>query len=180
MTGHNDLLDSNSFNGGFRLSTQTMTPNASGVTFNGSATVSTRNGGTNVTLDNHGNATIDRNGHSFALQNGQSYNLGGGESVSRAADGSVDVSERNAQGGSIDTTLRDNGSGVDVNVQANNVNLGGDLANGAAVPGGRSLSAAPSRAAAASHPPTRGRVRRLTSASALEPDDGTEAHASVP
>ncbi len=132
MTGHNDLLDSNSFKGGFRLSTQTTTPNANGVTFNGSATASTRNGGTNVTLDNQGNATIDRNGQSYALQNGQSYDLGGGERVSRAADGSVDVSERNAQGGSIHTTLRDNGQGVDVNVQANNVNLGGDLANGAA------------------------------------------------
>jgi hypothetical protein len=129
MTGHNDLLDSNSFNGGFQVSTQTTTPNANGVTFNGSASVATRNGNTRVTLDNQGNATIDRFGQSFALQNGQSYDLGGGESVSRGNDGSVDVTERNAQGGSIDTTLRDNGPGVDVNVQANDVNLGGDLAN---------------------------------------------------
>ncbi len=132
MTGHGDLLDSDSFQGGFRLSTQTTTPNANGVTFNGSATASTHNGGTNVTLDNQGNATIGRNGRSYALQNGQSYDLGGGESVSRAADGSVDISERNDRGGSIETTLRDNGQGVDVNVRANNVDLGGDLANGAA------------------------------------------------
>ena len=31
MTGHGDLLDSNSFNGGFQLSTQTTTPSANGV-----------------------------------------------------------------------------------------------------------------------------------------------------
>jgi len=130
MNGHADLLDSNSFNGGFQLSTQTTTPNANGVTYNGSASVATHNGNTRVTLDNAGNATIDRNGQAFALQNGQSYDLGGGERVSRGADGSVDITERNAHGGSIDTTLRDNGQGVDVDVQARNVGLGGDLVNG--------------------------------------------------
>jgi hypothetical protein len=130
MNGHGDLLDSDSFNGGFQISTQTTTPGANGVTYNGSASVATHNGNARVTLDNAGNASIDRNGRTFALQNGQSYDLGGGERVSRGADGSVDVTERNAHGGSIDTTLRDNGQGVDVNVQAQNVDLGGDLANG--------------------------------------------------
>jgi len=130
MSGHPDLLDSQSFNGGFRLSTQTTAPNANGVTYNGSATVATRNGRERVTLDNAGNATVDRNGQTFALQDGQSYDLGGGERVSRAADGSLDITQRNARGGSIETTLRDNGQGVDVNVQAQNVGLGGDLVGG--------------------------------------------------
>lgn len=130
MSGHTDLLDSNSFDGGFRISTQTTTPNANGVTYNGAASVATRNGNTRVTLDNAGNATVDRYGRTFALQNGQSFDLGGGEHVSRGTDGSVDVTERNAQGGSIDTRLGENGRGVDVNVQAQNVDLGGDLANG--------------------------------------------------
>ncbi|HEY8320201.1 MAG TPA: hypothetical protein VIG46_00225 [Candidatus Baltobacteraceae bacterium] len=131
MNPHADLLDSNSFNGGFRISTQTTAPNANGVTYNGSATVATRNGDDRVTLDNAGNATVVRDGQAFALGNGQSYDLGGGERVSRGADGSVDISERNARGGSIETTLRDNGQGVDVGVQAQNVRLGGDLVGGA-------------------------------------------------
>jgi len=130
MNGHADLLDSDSFNGGFQISTQTTAPNANGVTYNGSASVATRDGNTRVTLDKAGNATVDRNGQTFALQNGQSYDLGGGERVSRGADGSLDITERNRRGGSIDTTLRENGQGVDVDVQARDVRLGGDLVNG--------------------------------------------------
>jgi len=136
MNPHADLLDSNSFRGGFRLSTQTTAPNANGVTYNGSATVATRNGRERVTLDNAGNATVDRNGQTFALQDGQSYDLGGGERVSRGADGSLDITQRNARGGSIETTLRVDGQGVDVNVQAQNVRLGGDLVGGANGDGG--------------------------------------------
>jgi hypothetical protein len=130
MTGHADLLDSDSFGGGFQLSTQTTAPGANGVTYNRSARIATHDGGTRVTLDNAGNASIDRNGQRLSLQNGQSYDLGGGERVSRGADGSVDVTERNGRGGSIDTTFRDNGQGVDVDVQARNVDLGGDLTGG--------------------------------------------------
>lgn len=132
MDAHPDLLDSNSFGGGFRISTQTTVPNANGVTFNRSAGVATHDGNTRVTLDNAGHASVEQNGRTFAIANGQSYDLGGGERVSRGADGALSIDEHNGRGGEIETTLRGNGSGVDVSVRAQNVDLGGDLANGGA------------------------------------------------
>ncbi len=130
MSGHNDLLDSNSIRGGYQVSTQTTTPNANGVTFNQSANVSMQNGNASVWLDNAGNAGVERDGQTYALADGQSMNLGDGERVSRGNDGTVDIYAHNARGGNIDTTLKQNGSGVDVNVNAHNVRLGGDLAHG--------------------------------------------------
>lgn len=130
MSSHGDLLDSDSFRGGYRLSTQTTAPDANGVTYNGSATVTTQDGRTAVSLDNAGNATISRDGRSYALADGERYDLGSGETVSRAADGSVEVDERNRNGGSIATTLSENGRGVDARVAATNVRLGGDLTGG--------------------------------------------------
>jgi hypothetical protein len=130
MASHSDLLDSDSFNGGYRVSTQTTAPNANGVTYNQSASVTTRNGETCVSLDNAGNATIDRNGNVTSIADGQRLSLGNGEFVSRANDGSLTVGDGNAQGGSISTTLKENGQGVDVSTQASNVDLGGYLVNG--------------------------------------------------
>lgn len=130
MASHPDLLDSDSFNGGYRVSTQTTAPDANGVTYNGSASVTTRNGGACVSLDNAGNATIDRNGNVTSIADGQRLSLGNGEFASRANDGSLTIGDRNAQGGSISTTLKDNGQGVDVSTQASNVDLGGYLVNG--------------------------------------------------
>jgi hypothetical protein len=130
MASHQNLLDSNSFAGGYRVSTTATAPNSSGVTYNQSASVSTNGGRDSVTLGVNGSATISRNGHSSAIADGQSFSLGNGETVSRAQNGSLTIDDTNSNGGSISTTLSENGNGVDVNVQANNVDLGGDLAGG--------------------------------------------------
>ncbi len=129
MNSHGDLLDSDSFAGGYRISTTATSPNANGVTYNGSASVGTNGGSTRVSLDANGNATLLENGRSQSIANGARFNLGNGEAVSRANDGTLTVSDRNRNGGSIITTLRDNGSGgVDVNASAQNIDLGGYLA----------------------------------------------------
>jgi hypothetical protein len=143
MAGHNDLLDSASFSGGYQISTSVTQPGANGVTYNQQATIGTNFGSTQVSLDNSGNAVVQENGQTFALANGQSYNLGNGETVTRNADGSVVVSDSNGMGGNITTTLRDNGKGVDVTAQASNVDLGGDLVNQAVPPPSPAPSPAP-------------------------------------
>jgi len=129
MVGQSDLLDSDSFTGGYQISTNVTQPAVNGVTYNQQATITTGYGGTEVSLDNSGNAFIEQNGQMIALGNGQSYNLGDGETVMRNTDGSLVVSDNDGMGGTITTTLRDNGQGVDVSAQADNVDLGGDLVN---------------------------------------------------
>lgn len=127
MIGHSDLLDSDSFAGGYQVSTSVTQPGPSGVTYNQQATIATNFGGTQVSLDKDGNASIVQNGQTLSLADGQSYDLGNGESVTRNSNGSVVVTDNNGMNGSITTTLSENGNGVDVNTQANNVDLGGDL-----------------------------------------------------
>lgn len=129
MTSHSDLLDSDSFTGGFQISTSVTQPGSNGVTFNQQATVSSGFGQTQVSLDKSGNATIVQNGQTMSLANGQSVDLGDGEIVTRNADGSLIINDDNGMGGTISTTLSENGQGVDVNTQANNIDLGGDLVN---------------------------------------------------
>lgn len=134
MHSHADLLDSDSFAGGYRVSTTATAPNANGITYNGSAAVATNGGNTRVSLDANGNATLLEDGRSINIADGRNLDLGNGENVARAQDGSLTITDRNRHGGSITTTLRDNGSGgVDVNASAQNVDLGGYLAgaNGA-------------------------------------------------
>jgi hypothetical protein len=128
MTAHADLLDSDSFTGGYQISTSVTQPNASGVTYNQSATIATNSGGTQVSLDNAADANVNQNGTTTALSDGQTINLGDGESVTRNGDGSVVVTDYSGTTGIITTTLSQNGQGVNVNVQAQNVALGGDLA----------------------------------------------------
>lgn len=127
MTDHPDLLESDSFAGGYQISTKVTQPGANGVTYNSQATVSTGFGGTQISLDNSGNATITQSGQTIALADGQSIALGNGETVTRSANGSVIVRDDNGLGGTITTTLSENGKGVDVSVQSSNVDLGGDL-----------------------------------------------------
>ena len=127
MTGHADLLDSDSFAGGYQISTNTTQPGTNGVTYNQQATIATNYGQTQISLDNRGDAYITGNGEQYALAPGQSYTAGNGETVTRNNDGSVVVTDTNAQGGSITTTLSQNGNGVDVRTQAQGVDLGGDL-----------------------------------------------------
>jgi hypothetical protein len=129
MNSEPDLLHSDSIRGGYQLSTQTTTPNASGVTYNQSATVTTHNGATQVTLNNNGNATITQNGVTSNLSPGQTVQMGN-ETVMQNQDGSLQVTCTNQNGGQITTTMRQNGNGVDVNVAASNVDLGGAMAYG--------------------------------------------------
>lgn len=127
MTGHSDLLDSDSFSGGYQISTGVTQPGANGVTYNQQATIATNFGNTQVSLDKNGNATILQNGQPINLADGQTFALGNGETVTRNTDGSVVVADNNGMGGSLTTTLSVNGQGVNVNAQASNVDLGGDL-----------------------------------------------------
>jgi hypothetical protein len=129
MSDHGDLLDSDSFAGGYRIATSVTQPGANGVTYNQQATVCTNFGSTQISLDRSGNATISQNGRTMSIADGQSVLLGGGESVTRNADGSLVIADANGLGGSITTTLSENGHGVDVTAQANDVDLGGDLLN---------------------------------------------------
>lgn len=129
MNSEPDLLHSDSIHGGYQLSTQTTAPNASGVTYNQSATVTTHNGATAVTLNNNGNATITQNGVTSNLSPGQTVDLGN-ETVAHNQDGSLQITNTNQSGGQITTTMRQNGNGVDVNVSAGNVDLGGAMVNG--------------------------------------------------
>jgi len=134
MVGHNDLLNSHSFFGGYRISTTTTPPNANGVTYNASATVTTNFGNTKISLDNGGNATVLQNGVATPISAGQTLTVGTGESVTRNPDGSLSISATNASGANLTTTLRVNGPGVDVTTEAQNCELGGDLVNGNAYP----------------------------------------------
>lgn len=131
MQGHKDLLDSSSFSGGYRISTQVTQPAANGVTYNREASISTDFGNTRVSLDNSGNARIVSNDRTIALAQGQTVDLGDGESATHNNDGSLTVTDSNGFGGTIATRLSENGAGVDVNVQSQNVELGGDLVNAA-------------------------------------------------
>ncbi len=130
MGSQPDLLHSDSLPGGYQLSTQATPPNAHGVTYNQSATVTTNNGGTSVTMDKGGNVTVSQFGNAFAMQPGESVDLGSGEFVARNTDGSLQITCNNGGGGNIITTMTSNGSGVNVNTTANNVDLGGALVNG--------------------------------------------------
>lgn len=134
MSGHENLVSSQDFDGGYRVSTNVTAPNAHGVTQNQSATVHTNNNGDTVTMNHDGSYAISNDGTSVQLGLGQSTTLDGGETVARGADGSLTVTEANANGGSISTTMKSNGGGgVDVTGSVQNATLGGDLANTAAM-----------------------------------------------
>lgn len=130
MSAHADLLDSDSFAGGYRLSTGVTQPDQNGVTYNDSATISTQNGQAAVTLDRSGRASYVLGGQTYDIANGQTVDLGSGETLARGSDGTLTVTDDNGQGGRITTTLRDAGAGVDVAATAQNVDLGGDLVAG--------------------------------------------------
>lgn len=134
MSPHDDLLDSDSFTGGYQLSTKTTQPDARGIAWNQSATVTTGFGSTQVTLDASGDAAILQNGGRTAIAAGQTIDLGTGESVTRAQNGSLVITDDNHDGGTIETTLAPAGNGVDVRVAASDVDLGGDLAGAQIAP----------------------------------------------
>lgn len=130
MASQPDLLNSRSFPGGFQISTQTTQPNGKGVTWNQSATVALNGGATTITLNANGSPAITSNGQTREIAPGQTLQLGGGETVVVNANGSLCITARNDEGGSIATTLTARGNGVDVDVSAHDVELGGTLVNG--------------------------------------------------
>ena len=130
MTSHRDLLDSDSFDGGYRVSTKVTAPASGGVTQNARAAVTTDGGATRVAMNADGSYDVRSNGASVALQTGVATQLDGGESVTLNADRSLTVTDDDGRGGSIATTLRANGGGgVDVSSSAHDVDLGGYLVN---------------------------------------------------
>jgi hypothetical protein len=126
MSSHPDLVHTDQIAGGYRVSTAVTTPNAAGVTYNQSATVHTNYGQDSVTMNRDGSFSIDDDGRAIALAKGQRTTLAGGATVNANDDGSLTVTASNAYGGSIATTLRSTGSGVDVDSQAHEIALGGD------------------------------------------------------
>ena len=127
MQAHADLLDSDSFRGGYDVATTATAPSASGVTYNASATVTTHGGKTSVTMNRDGSYAVTSDGQNVTLAQGEATQLGRGETVTLNADASLTIVDTNRQGGSITTSLSDNGHGVDVKASASNVDLGGYL-----------------------------------------------------
>jgi len=135
MSPEPNLLNSNSFAGGFRISTQVTPPNGKGVTWNQSAAVSLNGGATTIGMNNDGEASITRFGEPISIARGQTLQLGDGESVSCLQDGSLRVCAENGMGGRIETTLAAQEKGVNVDVTAHDVDLGGALVNGYSISG---------------------------------------------
>ncbi|HEY3676977.1 MAG TPA: hypothetical protein VGK84_13400 [Candidatus Tumulicola sp.] len=130
MVSHPNLLQSNSVPGGYRVSTQVGNPNAQGITRNKSAQILLDGGRTTVGLNGEGQPSIVRNGENIPISPGQTVNLGHGSSVTCKQDGALCVDSHNAAGGQISTTLSTKKGGVDVAVNAQNVDLGGALVRG--------------------------------------------------
>ncbi|HWT07479.1 MAG TPA: hypothetical protein VN224_17060 [Xanthomonadales bacterium] len=144
MTSQNDLVHSTQIDGGYRVSTAVTQAGANGVTSNQSATVHANFDQDAVTMNRDGSFAIYDNGAEVRLGKGESAVLSGGETVSENQDGSLVVGARSATGGTIATTLRANGAGVDVTTHAHDIAVGGDAIDHAD-------PTAPARHAAHSH-----------------------------
>ena len=127
MTSHHNLLGSNSFDGGYRIANTVTQPGTHGVTTNDRVTVTTNGGDTNVAMNKDGSYDVSAFGHQIDLTVGKATHVNDGETVTKNADGSLTIDDSNGRGGTIATTLRGTGGGVDVNSVAENVNLGGYL-----------------------------------------------------
>ena len=172
MTAQTDLLNSDSFAGGFRISTTVTTPGANGATLNASATVTTDGGANSVTLDANGTVSVVESGRNVTLAPGQSISVGG-ETVTDNGK-SVTLVDQNGRGGSLTTTLTSNGyGGVDVTAHGSNVDLGGYLVD---------RNAAPQTGAPVAGAPTAGTPRPFTlpPGFALPPTGSPPAHAWRP
>lgn len=134
MTAHGDLLHAASVDGGYRVSTTVTPANPQGITWNASATVHANDDRDAVTMDAGGGIAIRDEHGAVAIAKGQSLTLSGGETVTENADGSLVVTASDAFGGSISTTMRTNGSGVDVTAHAHRISVGGDIVTGTAAP----------------------------------------------
>jgi hypothetical protein len=126
MASQNDLVHSTQIDGGYRVSTAVTQAGANGVTSNQSATVHANFDQDAVSMNRDGSFGIYDNGQEVRLGKGESAVLSGGETVSENQDGSLIVSARSATGGTIATTLRATGAGVDVTTHAHEIAVGGD------------------------------------------------------
>jgi hypothetical protein len=133
MQSQPNLLQSNSFQGGYQISTQVTQPSSRGISYNQSATIALNGGATTVSLNNQGQPSIAEYGQNVPISPGQTVQLGNGENVTCNNNGSLTVLAQNGQGGQISTTLTQSGQGVNVKVDAQNVDLGGSLVNGGPV-----------------------------------------------
>lgn len=132
MTSHDDLVHSNQIEGGYRVSTAVTAPGANGITSNQSATVHTNFDQDSVTMNRDGSFSVFDDGRQVQLGKGESADLSGGETVTANQDGSLSINASNGTGGTIATTLRSTGAGVDVTTHAHEIALGGDaIAHGA-------------------------------------------------
>jgi hypothetical protein len=127
MTSHDDLLSSREITGGYRVSTAVTQPAANGVTWNESATVRTNFDQDSVTMRRDGTFSIIDGDQFVDLNKGESATLSGGETVTENADGSLVVAAANQRGGTMSTTLRATGNGVDVTTHAHDLAVGGDV-----------------------------------------------------
>lgn len=126
MSAHNDLVHSNDVEGGYQVSTAVTAPGANGVTYNQSATVHANFNQDAVTMNRDGSYAIYDDGNEVQLGKGESATLSGGERVDVNQDGSLTVNAMASNGGTISTTLRSTGAGVDVTAHGQNIALGGD------------------------------------------------------
>ena len=126
MTSHEDLVHSNQIEGGYRVSTTVTAPDTNGVTSNKSATVHASWDQDAITLNRDGSYAIFDDGRQVQLGKGESATLSGGERVTVNQDGSLNVDADDGRGGTIATTLRSTGGGVDVTTHAHELALGGD------------------------------------------------------
>jgi hypothetical protein len=127
MSSHGDLADARSVAGGYRVATTVTQLGKDGITYNQSATVYANGNQDAITMNRNGSFSITSDGQSESLGRGESLTLAGGETVTENQDGSLAVSASNGRGGSITTSMRGTGSGVDVTVTANNIGIGGDV-----------------------------------------------------
>jgi hypothetical protein len=134
MAGHGDLLHASDVPGGYRISTTVTQPAANGVTWNRSSTVHANFDRDRVTMNADGSLAITSQGQPVSLASGATITLAGGEQVMRNGDGSVVVTASNGYGGTIATTMRTNGTGVDVSTHAVNIDVGGDIVTGTSQP----------------------------------------------
>jgi hypothetical protein len=127
MTSHDDLVSARSIAGGYRVSTAVTQPGANGITWNDSATVHANAEQDTITMRRDGSFSIADSGRAVSLAKGQSVTLSGGETVTENTDGSLVVAAANGRGGTIATTLRANGNGIDVTTHAHDLAVGGDV-----------------------------------------------------
>ena len=127
-----DLLSARTrFPAAFTSRRKRRRPNGKGVTWNRSATVALDGGATTITLNANGEPAITSNGQTLSIAPGETLQLGNGEtSVGEFKRFVMHRRRRTAKADRLQTTLTARGNGVDVDVTAHDVDLGGALVNG--------------------------------------------------